>query len=146
MSVARLMVPPSQCPPGNLLTATGEATPLRTHNPTIVQAWLEMIGTPERARRLLGNWTGDPEEVLLGKRQAELAYAYAPYRQALDNWDIGHTTRRDLVIWAKYVASGKYKGPHLQRFLVRTAPTPSPELSWVTVEACLASRPSQTPQ
>lgn len=81
--------------------------------PNVVQLWLEIIGTPERAKRLLTQWQGDPAVVLLGARGAELAYANPLYRPALDSWDCGLTTRRDLQIWAAHVASGKYKGHKL---------------------------------
>lgn len=83
----------------------------------VIAKWLEIIGTQERAQRLLQPWSGDPAEVLLGERQAQLAYAYAPYRAALDSWDTGHTTRKDLVLWAKHVVSGQYKGSYFAAFV-----------------------------
>lgn len=77
----------------------------------IVQRWLELIGTPTRAALLLKPWSGDPAIVLLGSRGAERAYASPYYRPALDSWDCGLTTRRDLTIWARHIADGKYDGP-----------------------------------
>ena len=80
----------------------------------VIQLWLELIGTPERANKLLQSWQGDPAVVLLGQRGAEAAYANPRYRPALDSWDCGLTTRRDLMIWAKHIvteAIGSAKQP-----------------------------------
>jgi hypothetical protein len=71
----------------------------------VIALWLELIGTPERANKLLQSWQGDPAVVLLGQRGAELAYANPRYRPALDSWDCGLTTRRDLMIWANHIAT-----------------------------------------
>jgi len=76
----------------------------------VIQLWLELIGTPEKARKLLQPWQGDPAVVLLGARQAELAYANPHFRPALDSWDCGLTTRRDLKIWAEWVAATEANG------------------------------------
>jgi hypothetical protein len=84
--------------------------------PNVVQAWLELIGTPQRANVLLGAanspWPECPSQVLLGERVSQTAYANPRYRPALDAWDTGLVTRRDVLGWAKYVASGAYKGPY----------------------------------
>lgn len=73
----------------------------------VIQLWLELIGTPERAQKLLQPWQGDPAVVLLGQRGAEKAYADPHFRPALEAWDIGiSVTRRDLAIWANYIVTG----------------------------------------
>lgn len=94
--------------------------------PNVIQAWLELIGTPARANTLLGAansaWTGCPSEILFGERGSQCAYANPRYRAALDAWDTGLVTRRDVLGWAKYVATGNYKGP---RFVYMTIPVPS---------------------
>jgi hypothetical protein len=118
--------------------------------PNIVAAWLEMIGTQERAKRLLGNWTGDPAVVVLGQASADRAYAYAPYRAALDAWDVGRVDRRDLVIWAKHIISGKYKGPRLMSFIAGTTAEGYRMVLPLTVEPATvvtgsARRPLRTP-
>lgn len=82
----------------------------------VVARWLELIGFPARANSLLVPWQGDPAVVLLGLRQAELAYANPSYRPALDSWDCGLTTRRDLKIWSEHIAAGHYHGTSIMRF------------------------------
>lgn len=88
-----------------------------------IALWLELLGRPERAARLLRPWQGDPCVALIGQRNTDIAYAQGHYRPALDSWDCGLTTRRDLVIWAKHVAEGAYTGPYLVQF-IRIQPNP----------------------
>lgn len=96
------VVPPALSPPG---TRSQPAT-LCAYMPTnVVQLWLEMMGPPERAARLLQPWEGDPAIVLLGQRGAEKAYASPHFRPALDAWDTHLVTRRDVVLWAKHVVT-----------------------------------------
>lgn len=81
--------------------------------PNIVQAWLELIGTPERASRLLDHkWTCCPSEALFDAYESSRIYAMPRYRPALDAWDTGRVVRRDIIAWAEYIRSGKYSGPH----------------------------------
>jgi hypothetical protein len=51
-----------------------------------------------------------------GAAGAEIAYASRYYRPALDSWDCGLTTRRDLTIWATHVATGNYHGVSFLRW------------------------------
>lgn len=82
-----------------------------------IALWLELIGTPERAAKLLKPWTHpDPAVVLFGHRGAERVYASPLYRPALDSWDMELTTHRDIRIWARHVADGQYKGKKLLGF------------------------------
>lgn len=94
--------------------------------PNVIQAWLELIGTPARAEALLAAansaWLGCPSEILFGERGSQVAYANPRYRAALDAWDTGLVTRRDILGWAKYVSTGAYKGP---RFVYMRIPVPS---------------------
>ena len=94
--------------------------------PNVIQQWLEIIGTPQRAARLLeaanSVWLGCPSELLFGERGSQVAYANPRYRAALDAWDTGLVTRRDILGWAKYIAAGNYKGP---RFVYMSIPVPS---------------------
>jgi hypothetical protein len=94
--------------------------------PNVVQAWLEMIGTVERAQRLqaafAGTWTGCPSAAMFGQAGSEILYANPRYRAALDSWDTGLTTRRDIMCWAEHVASGAYKGPAYFRMVIPLPP------------------------
>lgn len=82
-----------------------------------IALWLELIGTPERAAKLLKPWTHpDPAVVLFGHKGAERVYASPIYRPALDSWDQELTTHRDIRIWARHVADGQYKGKKLLGF------------------------------
>lgn len=82
--------------------------------PNIVQAWLELIGTSERAAALQASmaagWHDCPSKALYGNHSYEL-YANPRYTRALDAWDTGMVTRRDILQWAGHVASGAYHGP-----------------------------------
>lgn len=81
--------------------------------PNIVQAWLELIGTPQRAAKLLDSpWSCCPSEALFDAYESSRIYANPRYRPALDAWDTGRVIRRDILIWAEHVRSGHYKGPH----------------------------------
>jgi hypothetical protein len=81
--------------------------------PNVVQAWLELIGTPERAKQLLEepNWRECPSRQLFGAELSHRLYANPRYTSALDAWDTGMVTRRDILQWAAYVAGGTYHGP-----------------------------------
>lgn len=80
--------------------------------PNIVLAWLELIGTPERAARLLeAPWSCCPSEALFDAAESARIYTNPRYRSALDAWDTGHVVRRDILVWAEHVRSGKYSGP-----------------------------------
>lgn len=81
-----------------------------------IALWLELIGTPERAAKLQaayanGNARGCPSVILLGDAGSRRAYADPRMRPALDSWDTGTTTQRDVRLWAAHVAKGGYDGP-----------------------------------
>jgi hypothetical protein len=86
--------------------------------PNIVQAWLELIGTPDRAARLqaamANGWHECPSRALYGNHAYNL-YVNPRYTRALDAWDTGLVTRRDVLQWAAHVASGTYRGPVYQQ-------------------------------
>ena len=76
----------------------------------VVALWLEIIGTPERAARLLASyetapWPGCPSVLLDGQAGSDSLYANPRYRPALDAWDTGYVTRRDVLCWAAHVAA-----------------------------------------
>lgn len=81
--------------------------------PNVVQAWLELIGTPERAKKLqeayTRNWSDCPSRALFGGHGFQV-YTNPRYTAALDAWDTGRVTRRDILQWAAHVASGTYRG------------------------------------
>jgi hypothetical protein len=80
--------------------------------PNIVQAWLELIGTPGRAAKLLdAPWSRCPSEALFDAYESSRIYANPRYRPALDAWDTGRVVRRDIIAWCEYVRTGRYKGP-----------------------------------
>lgn len=94
----------------------------RTPAMNVVALWLELIGTQERARMLQAEysrptpWQGCPSVVLFGQEGSYAVYAQPRYRAALDAWDTGHVTRRDVLCWAAHVASGQYVGPALEGY------------------------------
>jgi hypothetical protein len=78
----------------------------------VVQAWLELIAGSDPALLLDKPWSSCPSEALYGPAGSQKLYANPRYREALDSWDVGHTTkRRDIMEWARLVRSGKYTGP-----------------------------------
>lgn len=81
--------------------------------PNVVQAWLELIGTPERAKKLLEgtNWRECPTQRMFGDAHSQRIYANPRYTEALDAWDAGLVLRRDILQWAGYVSTGAYRGP-----------------------------------
>lgn len=96
----------------------------------IVAAWLYMIGTPERARRLRARVDGlkppqldplfgpeppqCPLTVMFGAEVSRKAYLDAKLRPALDAWDSGYTTAADLRRWCYEIEHGRYRGPHFK--------------------------------
>ena len=79
-------------------------------NPTmnVVQIWLTIIGTPERAQRLLSEpWSSCPSVLLEGQEGSYQMYTDPLYRPALDAWDTGMVTRRDILCWAEYISGAQ---------------------------------------
>lgn len=99
-----------------------------------IQAWLYIIGTRERARKLLkvldklpgATVARDeflqqdvtyapmcPTQILFGAKEAGKVYADPQLRPALDAWDNGALTKHDIRRFAQWIERGKYKGPAL---------------------------------
>lgn len=93
----------------------------------IVAAWLYMIGTPERARKLRLRLDGlkpppldpmfgpEPKQcpltVIYGAEVSRKAYADPRLRSALDAWDTEYVTPADLRRWCVEIERGRYNGP-----------------------------------
>lgn len=93
----------------------------------IVQTWLYLIGTPERARKLrarvdtlkapeLDEAFGPeakqcPTTVLFGAETSRSLYADSKIRPALDAWDTEAVTADDIRRWCMYIEMGQYSGP-----------------------------------
>lgn len=87
-----------------------------------VKAWIEIIGTPENARKLRArldrlvpppldkNYGPEPKQcpstVLYGAAKSNQLYLDPKYQQALDMWDNGEITSRDLKIWCLAIEKG----------------------------------------
>lgn len=77
----------------------------------VVALWLELIDSPDRALRLLAAyngptaWRGCPSAALYSQEESYRLYANPRFRPALDAWDTGLVTRRDILCWAKYRAA-----------------------------------------
>lgn len=99
-----------------------------------ISAWLYIIGTRERAKKLLkvlDRLPGEthakddflgvdvvyapmcPTQILFGAKEAGKIYADPQLRQALDDWDSGALSRADIRRFAQWVERGKYSGPAL---------------------------------
>ena len=91
-----------------------------------IQVWLELIGNAENARKLRARvdrlappTVVDPEfgpepsqcptTVLYGASKSAELYADPYYRPALDMWDTGEVSPRDLKIWCLYIERGLYR-------------------------------------
>lgn len=93
----------------------------------IVQTWLFLIGTPERARKLRARVDNlkepelDPEfgpepkqcptTVLFGASISRDLYLNDKIRPALDAWDTGAVSADDIRRWCSYIERGEYDGP-----------------------------------
>lgn len=99
-----------------------------------ISAWLYIIGTRERAKKLLkvldrlpgetvakDEFLGTqityapmcPTQILFGAKEAGKIYADPELRPALDAWDSGELSRHDIRRFAQWVERGKYTGPAL---------------------------------
>lgn len=97
-----------------------------------IQAWLYIIGTKERARKLLkvldklpGITRGIdpylgievkyppmcPTQILFGAKEAGRLYADPELRPALDAWDMGVLNKQDIRRFAQSIDRGHYNGP-----------------------------------
>lgn len=93
----------------------------------VIQTWLYLIGTPERARKLrarvdtlkapeLDETFGPeakqcPTTVLFGAETSRSLYADPKIRPALDAWDTEAVTADDIRRWCLYIEQGQYNGP-----------------------------------
>ena len=78
----------------------------------VVQLWLDIIGTAERAQRLLSEpWASCPSVLLEGQEGSYRLYANPKYRPALDAWDTGMVTRRDILCWAEHIVKAAGASP-----------------------------------
>ena len=105
----------------------------------IVAAWLYMVGTPERARKLRARLDGlkpppldplfgpEPRQcpltVIYGAETSRIASLTAGLRPALDAWDSGYVTTADLRRWCLEIERGRYSGLVFK-------PAASPYASW----------------
>jgi len=93
----------------------------------IIQTWLYLIRTPERARKLrsrIGGLKPPPLDALFGPEPAQCpltvldgaeasrrAYANPQFRPALDAWDTGYVTPADLRRWCVEIERGAVSWP-----------------------------------
>jgi hypothetical protein len=93
----------------------------------VIQTWLYLIGTPERAKKLrlrvdglssppLDEAFGQepaqcPTTILFGANISRRLYADPMIRLALDAWDMGTVSKGDLRRWCVEIEKGRYKGP-----------------------------------
>lgn len=99
-----------------------------------ISAWLYIIGTRERAKKLLkvlDRLPGEtrakddflgvdvvyapmcPTQILFGAKEAGKIYADPALRPALDAWDNATLSRHDIRRFAQWIERGKYTGPAL---------------------------------
>lgn len=93
----------------------------------VVQTWLFLIGTPERARKLRLRVDGlvrppldesfgpepvqCPTTVLFGAEVSRKLYALSRHaRAAMDAWDMGEVSKADIRRWCSIIEKGEYKG------------------------------------
>src|SRR6267142_4244604 len=93
-----------------------------------VKAWLALIGTPERAKKLRARLDGlsSPKEldpnfglepsqcpttVLFGAETSRKLYTDSDYRPALDAWDTQEVSKGDLRRYCLWIERGLYSGP-----------------------------------
>jgi hypothetical protein len=88
-----------------------------------IQIWLQLINTPEQAKKLRArldslrpppldvNFGPEPNQcpttVLFGATKSKQLYADPEIRPALDAWDTGEITARDLRVWCLWIEQGK---------------------------------------
>lgn len=101
----------------------------------LVSLWLNLIGTPERARKLrarLDNLSSPeldpsfgpepaqcPTTVLFGAEVSRKLYTDPDFRPALDAWDSGEVSKGDLRRYCLWIEKG------------HTVPTFSPDAFWL---------------
>lgn len=88
----------------------------------VIQTWLKLIGTPERARKLRARVDGlisppldpnigpeppqCPTTVLFGAETSRKLYSDPEYRKALDAWDTGEVSPSDLRRYCQWIEKG----------------------------------------
>ncbi len=93
-----------------------------------VKSWLQLIGTPERAKKLRArldslsspkdldpNFGPEPFQcpttVLFGAETSRKLYTDSGYRPALDAWDTQEVSKGDLRRYCLWIERGEYTGP-----------------------------------
>ena len=92
----------------------------------VIETWLYLIGTVERARKLRARVDGlsspplddnfgpeppqCPTTVLFGSSRSRQLYADPRTRPALDAWDNGTVSKGDLRRWCLEIEKGRYTG------------------------------------
>jgi len=92
----------------------------------IVQSWLQLIGTPERAKKLRARLDSlkspeldpafgveppqCPTTVLFGAEASRRLYSDPEYRPALDAWDTEEVSKGDLRRYCLWIERGDYTG------------------------------------
>lgn len=93
----------------------------------VIETWLYLIGTPERAKKLRLRVDGlesppldekfgpepaqCPTTVLFGAVTSRSLYVNPLYRPALDAWDTGMVSKADLRRYCLEIERGRYRGP-----------------------------------
>lgn len=112
----------------------------------IVQQWLQLIGTPERAKKLRARLDSlsSPKEldpsfgpeppqcpttVLFGAETSRKLYTDPDYRPALDAWDTGEVSKGDLRRYCLWIERGMYKT--VDATLQWSGPIFDPDASWL---------------
>lgn len=88
----------------------------------VIRAWLTLIGTPERARKLRARLDGlkppeldplmgpepaqCPTTVLFGAEVSRKLYTDPRFRPALDAWDTGEVSKADLRRYCQWIEKG----------------------------------------
>ena len=114
-------------PPRQSFLGIGLASVFYGNWMNIVNTWLYLIGTPERAKKLRARVDGlkppvldtefgpepkqCPTTVLFDSKTSKRLYADPEIRPALDAWDCELVDKDDLWAWCRYIEEGKYQGP-----------------------------------
>lgn len=81
-----------------------------------VQQWMMILGARDRAERLasVAPTQECPTVWLFGQDGSDALYA-AGFHAALDAWDTGKVSQREIKAWARWVLEGRYQGPVLHK-------------------------------
>ena len=81
-----------------------------------VQQWMMILGERSRAERLVlvAPTQECPTVWLFGQDGSDRLYALGMHA-ALDAWDTGKVSQREIKAWARMVLEGRYQGPVLHK-------------------------------